>query len=362
MIKKHGLYQQSRKLRRSPRASTVLVFQLMMGILFASFLCAAQAQNYGRRIIVPAHTDQRLDAAVDDLSEALGRITGHDFAVSDTWEDDGAAIVLTHAEHDAVPSDLGERLGAKDRETFLVYSDAPEHLWIVANHYKGLSHGIYYYLELLGCRWYYPNTNWEFFPELDDVTVEVDVLREPDFITRSFFGTGGFGPSNPVDPGLEMRDRWRDWQRRNRFGEQLITYGHVGHGFSRRYEEQLRTNPEFRPEIDGERVDYRTGVKFCVSNDQIMELFVEDRLRDMRRRVEADPESLSSYFVGVGPSDGGGFCECAECESIGEGTISDQVFYTANVVARAVAEEFPGRGVSTYRRLRTLRAVSAPMA
>ncbi len=312
----------------------------------------AVAENYGYRILAPAERHDPLPAAVGDLAVSLEQMTGRPFAVLDAATEplqaEEAAIVVALAEHESVPADFRRRLDGADRETYLIYSTGSDRLWIVANHARGLSHGIYDYLERLGCRWYFPNPNWERIPEREDVTLRLDERIAPAFIARGFFGTGGFGPRNPVDPELEMRDRWTDWMRRNRFGEQLSGYGHVGHGFSIRQAEALRANPEYRAMVGGERVEYRPAIKFCVSNPEIMERFVDDRLREMRERVARDPDSLSSHFVGADPSDSGGFCECPDCRQIGNGSVSDQVFHTANVVARAIADEFPGRGVSMY--------------
>ncbi|MFW6059743.1 MAG: DUF4838 domain-containing protein [Phycisphaeraceae bacterium] len=306
----------------------------------------AAAQQYGNRIVTPAEPNDRLRAAIDDLTGTLERMSGAAFATAEELGEEG--IVLARAADEAVPADMRQRLADHRREAFVLRSDGDDRLWIVANHDMGLSHGIYFYLEQLGCRWYLPNPNWELIPERDDITLEIDRLIAPAFISRDFFGTGGFGPRNPVDPKLEMRDRWSDWKRRNRMGQQLRSYGHVGHHFSRKYEQQLRDNPEYRAEVDGERVDYRVGMKFCIANDEVRQLFIEDRLEEMRRRVEAAPDDLQSHFVGVGPADGGGHCECDQCLAIGSGSISDRVFFLANETARAVADEFPGRGVSTY--------------
>ncbi len=318
-------------------------------LLLLISLSLAGEENYGRRILVPSKGSPRLTAAVDDLAGSLERMTGAAFTVEASPSDLGAAAIVVMRTDDAMlPEELRQRLEGAGPESYLLQSSDAERLWIVANHDDGLSHGIYDFLERLGCRWYYPNANWELIPERGDITLRLDEVVAPTFISRNFFGTGGFGPRNPVDPTLEMRSRWENWKRRNRFGDQLIGYGHVGHGFSIKYADALREHPDYRAMIKGERVEYRPAIKFCASNAEVLALFVEDRLREMRERVAREPESLSSSFVGADPSDSGGFCECEACRAIGNGSISDQVFHVANVVARAIAEEFPGRGVSMY--------------
>lgn len=343
----------------SPLATCHVALLALVGLVAWSALAAPVAgANYGQQIIAPTEPDEHLSRALEDLAETLEQMLGEATArlegeeATDALSDEAPAIIVAQADEPHVPEALRERVADGGRETYALVSEEGREqgarLWIVANHTKGLSHGIYDYLERLGVRWYFPSPNWRIVPERDDVTVDVDEVFEPAFITRDFFGTGGFGPRNPLDPELEMRQRWDRWKQRNRFGEQLITYGHVGHGFSLRYEDELRENPEYRAVVDGERVEYARGIKLCVSNDELLALFVEDRLREMGERIERDPDALRSHFVGVGPADGGGFCECDDCAAIGEGTVSDQMFHVANTVARAVAEEFPGRGVSMY--------------
>lgn len=306
----------------------------------------ARGQFYGKTIVTPAEMGERLRASAEDLDTTLEEMTGQAFTVA--TEPGGAAIVLGLAENDAVPADMRQNLSDLGTEAFVIRSDGGERLWIVANHGLGLSHGIYYYLEQLGCRWYLPNERWTLIPERNDIALEIDRLVKPAFIARDFFGTGGFGPRNPLDPKLEMRDRWDTWQRRNRFGRQAVAPGHAGDGFSIRYADQLKAHPEYRAMVDGERVPYKPGVKFCAANEEAVELFVQDRLNALARRVERFPDRPGMWTVSAGPSDSGGHCECAQCLAIGSGSISDRVFHVANVVARAAAEKFPKAHVGIY--------------
>ncbi len=336
------------------RFSRLSILPAAVIVFFCVLPSVAFPQNYGRTIITQ-EPDERLEEAIGDLSSALEEMTGEEFEILTAGEDfseESPAIVISQTGSDLLPPEQRGRLDDTCRESFLISSSDDDRLWIAAGHSKGLSHGIYYYLEKLGARWYFPNPNWEIIPGRDDITVRVDKVVEPAFLMRTFFGTGGFGPGTPVDPSprRNLGGRWERWQQRNRFGAQMSTYGHVGHAFSIRYEEEFRENPEYRAEVDGERVDYSPGVKFCGSNPEVVQLFIKDRLEALRDRREEDHGSIKSRYVGVGPADGYGFCRCEDCQSIGSGSISDQVFHVTNEVARAVADEFPGKdyGVSIY--------------
>lgn len=334
---------------------------LSLGLmLMAGWTPEVSAQsNYGRTIVAPATTDAALAKAIEDIQRCLSQMTDQKWEVKNA-ESLKQGVMVLPADDKRVPADYRQKLNASATpaadgkeasagpEIYGLFSDDQQTLWIISNDTAGLSHGVYAWLDMLGCKWYFPTANWEIIPKRKDVSMKLDGITRPAFITRSFFGTGGFGPRTPIDPKLEMRDIWQRWQQRNRFGTQLSSYGHVGHAFVMRHMDEFKAHPEFAALVDGKRVEPKAGIKFCVSNKEVMNLFIQDRLVEMRKRVAENPDALSSKFVGVGPADGGGYCECENCKIIGDGSVTDQAFHTANEVAKAVAKEFPGRGVSMY--------------
>ena len=96
--------------------------------------------------------------------------------------------------------------------------------------------------------------------------------------------------------------------------------------------------------IDGKRQSWSPIVKFCASNQEVVDLFTKDRLDALRLQRKLDPHGPRAWAVSVEPSDGGGHCQCPECLKLG--SPSDRVFHVANQVARAVAREFPDGRVS----------------
>ena len=336
----------------SPRPPRRLALAPVICSLLLVLTGPAFGQHYAQRIVAPTAPSDRLEAALADLASTLEQMTGVPFKRQRASSSERAAveagIVVADARAAEVPGSVRQRLGEQGPESFVIRSVNDDRLWIVANHELGLSHGIYFYLERLGARWYFPNPKWELIPERDSVTLKIDRLISPSFISRDFFGSGGFGPPIPFDAEPAVRERWKQWKRRNRFGEQIRMHGHVGHGFSRRAKEALQAHPEYRPMIDGERIAYKDGIKFCMSNPDALDLFAKDRLRALERVVEAEDRRPGLPTVGIEPSDGGGHCQCPDCQAIGNGSISDRVFHMANVVARRAAERFPGSRVSLY--------------
>src|SRR5690606_30148218 len=75
-------------------------------------------------------------------------------------------------------------------------------------------------------------------------------------------------------------------------------------------------------------------------NKNVQELFIRDRIEAFKKLN--DPEGS----VSVEPSDGAGFCECSNCKKLG--SISNQVFFLANLTAARLREKFPKGKVNLY--------------
>jgi len=293
------------------------------------------AALYDQRII----TDETnaVPPTASELANWLEKATTAKFAITN---DAPTGIFLLRTNSPLVAATDRARLADKGREAFVIRSEGESNLWIIANHAAGLSHGVYYYLDALGCRWFFPNDHWTIIPKRKSITLTLDRVEAPAFRARNFFGTGGFGGKLPVDPKMTLQARWDKWKTMNRFGGDIQAGGHSYDQFVTRYEKEFRAHPEYRAEVAGKRLVPKAGAKLCYSNPGLQQLFVEDRLAQLESTIKRFPDSPTSRAVTVEPSDGGGHCECAECQKLG--SISDRVFTLANVVARAVAEKYPG--------------------
>ena len=289
--------------------------------------------------------------AAADLAQILGKITGGHFVIETTGEEAPARGIILGTEEEFPSAEDHRALEAfpepRSRERFLLRSTSGR-IRILASDQLGVGPAVYTFLDHLGCRWVFPSDKWELLPQEPDLTVDLDRVEAPVFRLRQFFGTGGFGPSNPIDPKLTLKDRWETWKKRNRFGGEYLFSGHTGEAFSLAARAELEAHPEYRAMVDGQRRPWSVGVKPCASNPAAVKLYLEDRLKAFRQALTTDPDGPRSFAVSVEPGDGGGHCECPDCLRIGNGSVSDRVFHLANQVARAVADEFPGRYVSLY--------------
>ena len=301
-------------------------------------------------IVIAEKATPAVRADANDLARHLERMTGAGFKVvpTATAPATGAIVIGTLDEfpqvRGALPADAA-KIFAESREAFALKSESGRLLVIGASD-LAVPHAVFTLLEQLGCRWFLPGDNWTVIPSRRELAVQVETASRPAFRMRNFFGTGGFGPANPIDPKLTFRDQWDTWKRRNRFGGEFQFAGHSGEAFSEANKAELEAHPEYRAMVNGQRLPWSHGVKPCASNPAAVKLFIEDRLKAFRQQLKLDPSGPRSRAVSVEPSDGGNHCECLDCVRLG--SVSDRVFFLANEVAKAVAREFPGRAVSLY--------------
>jgi len=313
-------------------------------------LVPVHSGDYGRLLVHPDEPGRILKPAIEDAVRALSLMTGQEFQSEPGGPAAARGIILALSDDGHLPEDLVAPLKevAMDKEPFVLFSDSSDRLLVVANDQRGLAHGLYTYLEKLGCRWYLPGGNWEMIPRRDDITMQLNEFVAPDFRTRDFFGTGAFGIRTPVDPELVVTADYDQWRRRNRWGGEFTVGGHAWEGFVTKNETLFQDRPEFRAERNGQRDELyradgklREQIKFCVSNQELIRLFAEDRAQVFRDR----PDHTA---VSIEPADGGGHCECKDCLAIGNGSVSDRVFYFANEVAKIVGQEFPDKILTHY--------------
>ncbi|MEO6906638.1 MAG: DUF4838 domain-containing protein [Abditibacteriaceae bacterium] len=350
------------------RSAIGLALAVTIVISVRAFVPPAQAEiAYGSHIVAPVredtaqHPDMNLGPAVRDLQSSLKQMTGTDF--TDVRGDEnykGEGIFLVRTSSSKAPADAVTQLKGKGIEPFIIRSKDNKNLWIIANGEEGLAHGVYFYLDKLGCRWFLPNANWNIIPKRTDIAVKIDRLVAPAFQSRTLFGTGGYGPTFALDPKVDKEYRLQfairedDWTRRNGFGGQYILGGHMGESFNLDEKAILEKHPEYYAPIDGKRAWSEEG-KLDPTNTDAVKLWVDYCLGRFREQYKADPNSPYSWAVSVDPSDGGGYCTTdackAEFQAHGENDetfYSNQVFYMANEVAKAVRKEFPDGFVSLY--------------
>ena len=224
------------------------------------------------------------------------------------------------------------------RQSF--YLEASENqLLIYADYSDGIRNGLYWYLDKLGMKWYFPGEHWKIYPNKHVNLLKFNDVVVPSLANRSFFGGGGFPSNFPGDPENKVETEWKIWMDRNLWGNETKSIGHAWQQFVRRNKEELLKYPQYLA-VPLNKTKPKYSTKLCVGNPGLVKLFIKDRralLEEVIKKFGKD--HINAQRIGVEPSDGKGFCECEKCKKIG--SLSDQVFYLANKVAENLEKDFP---------------------
>lgn len=179
--------------------------------------------------------------------------------------------------------------------------------------------------------WYHPNPWWK-------VARKNTPVAENAFQYRQALPQYSY-PPKWTGENWDYSD-WTKWAAHNKISAPHKLAGHSWQGFIQQSAEILKKNPQFLAEIKGVRVGYGKTSKLCVSNKELQQLFISNALARFAKLN--DPTG----FVSVEPSDGAGHCGCSNCKKMG--SISNRVFYLANISANAIRKKYPKGGVNLY--------------
>ncbi|WP_153555522.1 DUF4838 domain-containing protein [Roseimaritima sediminicola] len=269
---------------------------------------------------VREHADPQIVEAATELAEQLSRISGASFRVETitppaTANTPGIVVGLVGDVQD-VPFDvtLPAQSGSPDQYLLRTTADG---LYLLGTTAEAVQCAVWDLLHRLGYRQYFLTDTWEVVPQTSHLTVAVNVVEQPDFVTRQA----------PRGAPWSDTQLWNRWRKRNRMNASFsLSTGHAYGGIVRRNRETFEQHPEYFALVDGQR---RNGAnaKFCISNAGLRELVVADAVR----QIKADPQRDS---LSVDPSDGGGWCECQACAAMG--SVSDRAVTLANETATAI--------------------------
>jgi hypothetical protein len=316
---------------------------LLLIILACTFYVLPAQTYYGNIIYINPKQYRSVKPAVDDLKSYLTLAIGKDFVLDtkDTTATGGIKVVLLSKQQ----ADNNMRLDKNNDDMALLKSDGKSGLVISAYTKQGLANGIYTYLDTLGFRWYHPGDEWTHVPKLNDIRLKLDKVFIPDMQVRTFFGTYGTPRNVVVDPKKEIEAKWNLWAIRNRMGGNYTLKGHAWNDFLWRNRTELTAHPEYMALVKDKRAAVNTASKFCISNQAFQQLFVNDMVAQLQKAMAANPNA-AVYTISVEPSDGGGDCQCSECAKMG--SVSNRVFYLANLVAAEFKKIAPNAYVNLY--------------
>ena len=255
--------------------AAVVFFVGLGAVAFGAEGDARKSALYGQQIIIETNPEDAAKApgkaapkdlvkdAANELANWLEKVTGKKIEIVNTPATGSAsAIYLLSTNSTLVTAADRARLKDQGLEAFVIRGTSSQ-LQIIANDWRGLSHGVYFYLEQLGVRWLMAGANWTVVPQRSNIALAIDRLVAPAFFARSYGGTGGFysnlfgrqytGSAESRKTGIaEFEKDVTAWERHLRWGGQGLGHA-MGEAFiaDRTITPILAEHPEYLAKIDG---------------------------------------------------------------------------------------------------------------
>jgi hypothetical protein len=269
-------------------------------------------------VVVAAGASAAVKASAADLARYLGRMGGSGFTVVEGGDGTSGIVVGKVADFPALPA-LGAGIeGPFARERYRLRSTT-RGLQLLGATDLAVSHAVWDLLGRLGYRQFFPGATWEVVPAAGDLAIAIDEEQSPSFAARRIWYNWGLWGYNEKP--------YHEWCVRNRAVKGFdLNSGHAYEAIIAANQAEFDRHPEYYALLAGKRGP-RGDVKFCVANPGLRALVAAHAVRVMRAKPDSDSISMD-------PSDGGGWCECADCAAIG--SPSDRVVTLANTVAEAI--------------------------
>lgn len=206
---------------------------------------------------------------------------------------------------------------------------------IIGNSGLALQEAVYIYLEHLGFRWFLPGESWNIIPQPGSLYKPLSQLLQPNYEYRTI--ANGHGFLNLQKP----KSDFDNWYKANRLGGGFsIFLGHNYDNIVSAHADIFKQHPEYFAE-PVQKGTLPVTAKFNVANKELVNLVIDVAKKDIEWQIRTNKSPL---FFSMEPSDGGGFCKTPECLAIGNS--SEQAFYLANEVAKAL-KKYPGAWVGS---------------
>ena len=302
--------------------------------------------DFGRNWVIVADVagDVVLATAVAELQQTLARVIGRSLPI--TTQNQQPAIILTN-------------LGIGD-EAFS-WRATPDQIEIRGEGSRSVLHGVYAFLEMLGCAWLAPGEMWTILPTGQQFDVPAQGADAPVFTGRCLI----------IGHHAFMKDvnEWIVWAARNYYNniflhtapddfgggsvpewfwdvhceeaiELIRTRGMRlevgGHGLPALLPRKLfKQMPEAFREENGRRTK---KYNFCPSNEAGMNI-----VRQNARAYFAQRPNYDVYHIWADDIPGGGWCSCSQCAGY---STSDQLLLATNALAEVLTEQNPQAEIS----------------
>ena len=282
-------------------------------------------------IIISDKASNSTKAVASELSEYLKRISGASFEVK--TGDGTSGIVLGNMKEFPVPAlnKALEIVNSFDGKEAYAIRTREKRLLLLGATDMGVSHAAFRLLEELGCRWFFPNPNWEIVPHVANLSFNRDITDRPAVLSRSIWYAWGVFNDNGHPRGKSAGQDYTDWKRHNNMAESFVA--NAGHALFQVIDQnkaEFDKHPEYYALTGGKR----QGPQIELADPAVRRMVLDYALKYFKDNPNADMVSLD-------PADGGGYSESEESKKLG--TPGDAIFGMANEVAKELQKAYLGQ-------------------
>jgi hypothetical protein len=321
---------------KQQRSKRKQLSSFLMCLSFCLFLIKTDAQNVFR---FSSPADFPADAATD-LKYLLQKSTGQNWELVNGQNIQRGFILSV--------STTGS---FKTGESCIITGNGKDLLQFQSPTINGLIFGVYRLLRDLGFKFYLPDEIYTIIPAATNLFGKQTKTVTPHLRIRDFFGTGGFG-SGKTDTDRSVQKDWQIWKWRNGFGSEFPLAGHVGETFNLNNAATLEKNPGWTATPIKQNGQVSINTKLNYFNAAAVDFFTNWTIKKFTDKNYKLQPAFIRDMVSVEPADGGDFMTgTATVNGIKLNTVSDQVFYAANIAAQKLEKKFPdnpGIGVNLY--------------
>jgi len=307
-------------------ASSPLVSDIGLHAAESPAVCLVREGKPLAALVLPAepHEDERL--AAEELHVHLEKMTGANLPIVSGQPPEGLVPVRIGL---ALVPDAEARIRKQSNDpAAFSLTVRPGSVELAGLSPEGTLFAAYELLEQLGVRWYMPGELGTVIPKTKTVALQVGRSeRVPSFPHRH----------------LQTVSKRLPWFRRQRLGG-LHFPG--SHGIRMLPRADFEKEPELFSLVDGRRARRQT----CISNPEVAKRATAYSLNYFEKHPEAP-------WIGMGPNDGGGFCECEHCRKLDSGewdpyaaelSMTDRYVWLFNQILREVHKKYPGKKIGFY--------------
>lgn len=268
-----------------------------------------------------------------ELLRSQLRLTGDQLPVISVNQADvekpGVVLLLTRAMLSGPLGQLAKPLEQMNPEAYLIRGNG-KNVILIGNSAIAVRHAIYDYLEQLGFRYFQPGEEWQIVPIVKKFFPVYNRITQPAFHTRVLANGHGFLKNEALAARFS---KWADANRIGGFFE--VNIGHSYQTIVSNNKKQFQEHPEYFA-TSVKKGEIPPTPKFNVTNPALVNLVKEDAVNRIKEAIRI---GKPLKMLSMEPSDGSGFCDSPACLKLG--SVSDQVFYLANEVAKYVKKSYP---------------------